>query len=494
MSSYGFVQDNSPRFSISRQQRVLLFVLLVNLVALGISSRDASQSALAQSQILGAAENPATSIISTQRETLVYSTRLAQWSSGSIPRRTVQIARAALAQRLQVIDSTGKSVGATSSPGFMEAIKASDTIVESTSPGLLQGGEQIRVKAALLPVMDSLVFQARGLVTFYQAAVDNEIKRVAQSNRNKDARTLRLLALFVLLFIIFLMWNGWSNIKNYRRTRAILEKERTNLRILFRELKDAQVTVQELKSLNEQKNAFISTVNHELRTPMTSIIGYTEVLKRIIAESEKDDAKKYLQVISRNADIMLNLVESMLSISRLESQSELDGAEKVNIDEVVSDSIFLLQPTLEKSDISVEVESIGREHFIYGNASQISQVVINLLANAIKFSPPSSSIQIRLAQYGDGPDGSEITIIDHGIGIPASDQERIFQRFFRAKNAVKNQFAGTGLGLSIVNKVIELHHGSITVCSEEGVGTTFTVRIPVNATATKSESQPTLQS
>ena len=469
------------KFFISKPQRVLLVIGIAVLVLLGFSSRDASKSALLQSHVLTSVETPATSIIFAQRETLVYSTRLAQWSGGTIPRRDVQIARALLAQRLQVVDSTGKSVGATAPAAFWSAIKATDALVASTNPGTLSPQLQPIVKAKLVPIIDAIAFQARALVFTYENAVDAEIAHIAQTNGAKDSRTVRLLDLFIALLTIFLLWIGFSNLRLYRESRDILTGEQRRIEELLEDLDRAENTVQVLKSLNEEKNSFISTVNHELRTPMTSIIGYTEALHNLMEAPKIPLVNKYLQVITRNADIMLNLIESMLSISKLESQNELAEKVAVDINAVIEDSIFVLQPNLEKAKLEIEfIDLDQQEHVLQGSSSQISQVFLNLIGNAIKFSPENSRISVRVKNYAreDGQTGIEIQVEDRGIGIPEADQHRVFQRFFRAKNAVKQQYSGTGLGLSIVGRVIELHNGSITLESREGHGTLFSVRLP----------------
>ena len=476
------------RFFVSKPQRVMLVLLLTILVLLGISSRDASRSALRQSQVLTSVETPAISIIFTQRETLVYATRLAQWSSGTIPRRDVQIARALLAQRLQVVDSTDTSVGATAPAEYWSAVKATDAVVASANPGLLSPSLQAEIKKKLAPILDSLVFEARAMVFTYQSAVDAEIKHIAVTNGGKDSRTLRLLDLFVILLFIFLLWIGFSNYRLYQRSRNSLILEQDRISELIATLERSESENLELKTLHEQKNAFISTVNHELRTPMTSIIGYTEILHNMMDSRNNDAVHRSLHVITRNADIMLNLIESMLSISRLESQGEVVDKQDVDVDAIMEDSLFVLQPNLQKANVAIELVDLDHEpHHIVGNSSQISQVFLNLIGNAIKFSPAGSKITLRIKNYanevgevgeGEMSDGIEIQIEDQGIGIPEADQQRVFQKFFRAKNAVSKQYAGTGLGLSIVGRVIELHNGSISLESEEGKGTRFVVRLP----------------
>ena len=188
----------------------------------------------------------------------------------------------------------------------------------------------------------------------------------------------------------------------------------------------------------------------------------------------------YLDVLNRNAQILLNLVESMLTLSRIDAaEGKLSNA-KVSMHEVIDNSIFIMKPAFEKSKINVNFTA-DDDFFVAGDNGQLNQIFINLLGNAIKFSPDGSEISIALdlnVSYS-GDQYVRVTLTDQGIGIPAEDIDNLFTRFFRAKNADSGQYPGTGLGLAIVQQVVSRHNGLIHVTSEIGKGTTFIIEIPV---------------
>ena len=300
----------------------------------------------------------------------------------------------------------------------------------------------------------------------------------------KAADRTRLNLIFFYTFLIasglFLFLNVRTNFRNYREARIALDAEQIRLDNTIEELKDAQFTVAQLQDLNQAKNNFISTVNHELRTPLTSIIGYIDVIRDENLLQDMPEVQKYLEVLDRNAQILLNLVESMLSLSKIDAAEGKLSEELVSLNPIIDNAIFVMQPASEKS--GNEIEFLAEEEFhVRGDAGQLNQVFINLLGNAIKFSPNGSPIEISLqgVSVRPGLKTVEIRITDHGIGIPQEDIANLFTRFFRAKNAVSNQFPGTGLGLAIVHQVIEQHGGTITVESELNRGTTFVINLPM---------------
>lgn len=305
---------------------------------------------------------------------------------------------------------------------------------------------------------------------------------IAASQRTAERDRLNLLFFYVFLIAsgLFLFLNVRTNFRNYRLARVALDTEQKQLDETIAELKRTQSTVVELQDLNLAKNAFISTVNHELRTPLTSIIGYLDVIKNEKLAESIPDLSMYLDVLDRNAQILLNLVESMLSLSKIDAAAGKLSEAKVSLNEVIDNAIFIMKPATEKSDIKV-VFTAEDELFVSGDAGQLNQVYINLLGNAVKFSPAHSSVLIQMDRSKDlnGREYARVTVTDHGIGIPQEDINHLFTRFFRAKNADSGQYPGTGLGLSIVQQVVSRHKGVVHVASAVGIGTTFTVEIPL---------------
>jgi signal transduction histidine kinase len=468
------------KFQVTKFQYFLAFIAFISILGLGFSTFTASNSNGDQRSILSNVETPAASIIFTQRETLVYATRLAQWANGGTTRREVQIARNILAQRLAVIDTSGRSMGSRAQKNYWKALKDSDAIVAAASPGVLPESLHMSINAAISPVIDAILSEARRLVVSYQRTVDKEFTDSAKKSAERDNQNLIFFYIFLLTGGLFLFLNVRTNFKNYRVARVALDVEQKRLDETIEELHRTQSTVAELQDLNVAKNAFISTVNHELRTPLTSIIGYLEVINDEKFADKNSDLATYLDVLNRNAQILLNLVESMLTLSRIDAAEGKLSTAKVSVNEVVDNAIFIMKPAFEKSHISIKFLA-EQECSVSGDEGQLNQIFINLLGNAIKFSPEGSTITVSLDTHRSDAslDYARVSISDEGIGIPADDIEHLFTRFFRAKNADSGQYPGTGLGLSIVAQVLARHNGLIHVDSEVGRGTTFTVEVPL---------------
>ena len=472
------------RFKVTKGQYLLAVIAFAAIIGLGISSIIASRATVDNAQVLSNIESPAASIIFTQRETLVYATRLAQWSNGGVSRRDVQIARSLLAQRLAVIDSSGKSVGSRARTQYWSLLRASDAIVASAPLGVLPERLHSRYSSEVAPVINQILAEARRLVVSYQRSIDREMLVSAQRTASRNQLNLALFYIFFISASLFLIFNVRTNFRNYRYAKKVLEVEQKRLDETIEELKRTQTTVAELQDLNQAKNSFISTVNHELRTPLTSIIGYLDVIRDEHLDDENEHMRSYLDVLDRNAQILLNLVESMLSLSRIDAEDGLAADDEVSLNEVIDNAIFVMRPAIEKLNLDVHFTA-DDERRVKGDFAQLSQVVINLLGNAIKFSPQRSQVNINLDSNRNsvGESFARISITDQGIGIPQEDIEKLFTRFFRARNAESGQYPGTGLGLSIVQQVVALHKGFINVASHVGQGTTFTVEIPLLLTS-----------
>lgn len=468
--------DRVAKFRITKSQYFLFALALFSILLLGISSISQSISTGERKKLLSDIETPAASIIFTQRETLVYATRLALWSNGGTTRREVQIARNLLAQRLAVVDSSGRTMGSRASSQYFKALNSSDAILSAAPIGVLPEGMHEETNRALIPVIDEILAQARQLVVSYQRSIDQEMVDRAKEDARRNSINLALFYIILISSALFLLLNFRGNFKNYRLTRASIVQEQRRLQEMIAELAVVQERVVALQDLDSAKTALISTVNHELRTPLTSIIGYVELMRREESINPGSEMDRYLEVLERNSQILLSLVESMLSLSKFDSAVGKLPNKAVNLSQVIDDAIFTLDPVIKSSESTIEFSQIENLE-VRGDIGQLSQVFINILANAIKFSPASSTISIAMKVVDEGR--VEITISDQGVGIPEQDLPHIFTRFFRASNVDSGKFQGTGLGLSIVQQVIDHHNGSIAVSSEEGVGTLFTLTFPL---------------
>lgn len=453
-------------------QSLLGLVAVIALIVLGISSIAESRSADERSKVLSDIESPAASIIFTQRETLVYATKLALWSNGGTTRRNVQIARNLLAQRLAVVDTSGRSMGSRANAEYWGAIRRADEIVDRSPMGILPENLHPAINADLLPVIDEILAEARNLVVSYQRSVDEELRTLTRENAQRDSFNLVLLYIFILTGGLFLILNLRSNFRRYLNAQQAISDERARLEA-------AQARVAQLQDLDAAKSALISTVNHELRTPLTSIIGYVELMQRDESLTKSPEEKLYLEVLERNSQILLTLVESMLSLSKFDSEVGRLPEKPVLLGETIESAIFVLKPAFEAADVSIKLD-LAKDVVVKGDAGQLTQLFINLISNSIKFSAQRKSVDVSLAVIDDGANQkARVSITDYGIGIPESDIPLLFTRFFRAGNVNSGSHPGTGLGLAIVKQIIDHHKGLIQVQSELGKGSTFLIEIPI---------------
>ncbi len=230
-----------------------------------------------------------------------------------------------------------------------------------------------------------------------------------------------------------------------------------------------------LQALDGAKTQFISTMSHELRTPLTSIISFTELIMDDARELSPDTVSS-LSVIHRNADRLLHLVGELLLLSRLEhGVIPLDLA-SVSVPDLVSDAVRSASASAAGSGITLDATVVPGPP-VQANPVRLGQVLDNLLSNAIKYTGQDGKVEVKASHDGQR---WRIDVADNGIGIPAGELGRLFDRFVRASNARLAGLPGTGLGLAVVKAITELHGGSVEVCSVVDQGSTFSVYLPVS--------------
>ena len=234
--------------------------------------------------------------------------------------------------------------------------------------------------------------------------------------------------------------------------------------------------VAELKALDRAKSDFLATVSHEFRTPLTSIAGYVELLRDAEAGPVNSAQDTMLDTIGRNAIRLRNLIEDLLTLSRMEAGSFKTVTQKVNLADIVSSAVMAIRPVAENAGLTLTSDATARFLIVDGDADQLDRVLMNLLANAVKFTPEGGHVDVSARGSGGT---AAVTVRDTGIGIPEGDKKALFTRFFRASNVVERSIPGTGLGLTIVRTIITNHGGEMDLESREGHGTAVTVRIPL---------------
>lgn len=225
----------------------------------------------------------------------------------------------------------------------------------------------------------------------------------------------------------------------------------------------------------ELRKEFVANVSHELRTPLTVIKGFVETLQDG-AWRDETKAQEFLATIHRHTEQLTNLVGDLLELSKLESQGLSPTRAPVDLSFVLHKAQELLAPAMDKKKQVLAVDIDNPLPTIKGNADYIERAVANLIDNASKYTPESG--QIRLAAHANGQ-YVIIEVEDNGIGIPAEDIPRIFERFYRVDRSRSREMGGTGLGLSIVKHVAQVHGGQIEVESTPGKGTTFRLKLPL---------------
>jgi two-component system phosphate regulon sensor histidine kinase PhoR len=232
--------------------------------------------------------------------------------------------------------------------------------------------------------------------------------------------------------------------------------------------------ITDLKIIEKMRKDFVANVSHELRTPLTSIKGYAETL---FTESIDDDSKvkSFAQIILKHANRLSALVQDLLSLTRLESQSTPMVKKETDVGRVLDAAILMIKPAAEAKHIDIETELAPEKIIAWADRDQIGQALVNLLDNAIKYTPDKGSINVYVT---DADDEVHVTVKDTGIGIPREHLNRIFERFYRVDKNRSREMGGTGLGLSIVKHIIHSHGGRVWVQSELEVGSSFSFSLP----------------
>lgn len=231
--------------------------------------------------------------------------------------------------------------------------------------------------------------------------------------------------------------------------------------------------ITEVRNIEEIGSEFVTNVTHELKTPLTSIRGFIETLKNG-AINDPEVAYKFLDIIDIEAERLFLLINDILALSEIETMKQDGEIVSFLFEDLVSDSIYILQGQAEKKNITINTE-IEPNLKLQANKYRIMQLVLNLVDNSIKYSPEGSWIKIKASRVGGDV---VMSFKDSGIGIPSEHLTRIFDRFYRVNKGRSRSLGGTGLGLSIVRHIANLYNGDIKVLSEPGKGTEFVVTLP----------------
>ena len=247
------------------------------------------------------------------------------------------------------------------------------------------------------------------------------------------------------------------------RNRIEAERER----LLEQELRANE----RLRQLDKLKDEFVALVSHEVRTPLTSIIGYLELLTD---EELTEEQRSYTDILERNSDRLLRLTNDLLFIAQIDGGQLVVELEQVDVGAILREALSAAAPTAAASGVTL-VGDPSAALPVTGDEGRLAQLFDNLISNAIKFTPGGGTVEVAA---GPTETGAWIEVRDTGIGIGDADQQRLFEKFFRTDAAAKASIQGTGLGLAISKAIVQAHGGSIVVESVEGEGTTMRVELP----------------
>ena len=230
------------------------------------------------------------------------------------------------------------------------------------------------------------------------------------------------------------------------------------------------------RELDRLKDEFVATVSHELRTPLTSMMGFLEMLREGEAGELLPEQERFLSIVYRSSERLQRLVGDLLFVARLDANGlQLQLEDAVPLEEVVAEAVEAASADARSHEVQLRLEQNGVVA-VRGDRERLGQLVSNLISNAVKFTPAGGNVTARVfAENGHGV----VEVEDTGIGIPKAEQQRLFQRFFRASTATDQAIPGTGLGLAITKAIAEAHDGQITCRSTPGEGTTFRLELPL---------------
>jgi signal transduction histidine kinase len=263
-----------------------------------------------------------------------------------------------------------------------------------------------------------------------------------------------------------------ENAALYGRLRQYAEELENTVASRTAELAAALEQAQEADKL---KTRFVSDVSHELRTPLSNILLYLELL----ASGPKERFNIYLATLKRETNRLVTLIEDLLTVSRLDAGSAIIDPVILNLNELAEGLVEDRRRLFAEKNLDIDIELHQDLPLVRADQKMLSQVVANLMTNAMHYTPPGGRVVIRTGMEHEGDsDWVNLSVTDTGLGIPLNEQDQVFQRFFRGSASTRMGNPGTGLGLSICREIIQRHNGQIKVKSEEGQGSSFSIWLP----------------
>ena len=244
------------------------------------------------------------------------------------------------------------------------------------------------------------------------------------------------------------------------------DDEEKGLLIVLRDLTAAYTA-------EKMRREFSANVSHELKTPLTSISGFAEMIANGMYQ-KPEDVRLFGSRIMNESQRMLTLIDTIMHLSKVEETETTITWKTVSVDSLVRYAADLIKPQADAKGVTIDIDA--QPLYTYGNPALLSELIMNLLDNSVKYNHQGGHISVRLAPEGE--DKLTISVSDNGIGIPKEKQGRVFERFYRADESRTKATGGSGLGLAICKHIVEKHKGTLNISSVEGEGTTVTAILP----------------
>jgi signal transduction histidine kinase len=277
----------------------------------------------------------------------------------------------------------------------------------------------------------------------------------------------------------------FTSYRVFLTSRVHLEAVKESYRVAEAKGKELQASFDKLKELDTLKSNFLATVSHELRTPLTSIIGYTDMLLEGLAGDVSTEQREYLSTVMDKSESLLQMITGMLELTRVEADRIHVHRTTSDPTTVVHDAVTTVIPMAKRKKIEINQKLSPDLPKISMDAGKVQQSLLNLLANAVKFTREGGHIEVEalITQSGNGRFGGdewlELRVSDDGIGIAPDQIDRVFDTFYQVDGSSTREFGGVGLGLALVKSYIEAHGGEVTVESALGQGSRFSLRLPL---------------
>jgi two-component system sensor histidine kinase/response regulator len=314
-----------------------------------------------------------------------------------------------------------------------------------------------------LQLVDEIVKKKPGIVTVLmsgQATIDSALEAMRRGASDFLTKPLNLPEMMI------------------RLNKTLEEKQRVKRLSDF--IDELEKSIQELKRLDEIKSEFVSVASHELRTPLAAIKNSVQLILRGKTGAINETQAKFLSMAERNINRLMNILNDLLSLSRIESGKMVMKFEELNLRSLIEFIISSFKSQAEGKSILLRAEMPQEVPAVYGDQEKVEQILTNILGNALKFTPEQGEIVVAAKPYDGDGNLMAVSVQDTGPGIPADQLDKIFEKFHQVEGSLQRSVGGTGLGLAITKGLVEAHQGKIFVESELGKGSIFTFTLPVS--------------